>query len=112
MSFLYRTSLISSPFQCIEVIKKGYVFINLKNIFNIKSKVNINNLLNFLPLGKKYIYISLLNRLSKRRSLFNPPYFVFVSYLFLFTYLNRFPRSKDMIYPISIDINRASGYAV
>jgi len=112
LSVLYRTSLIPNPFQCIQLIRQGYVLINLKNVWNINSKIDINCLLNFVPMFKKYIYINLIKRLLKKRTLFNPPTYMFVSYVFLFSYMNRPPRRKDLIYPISLDIYRASGYVL
>lgn len=111
VSTLYRTSFIASPFLCIQLVKEGYILVDFAYRGETEFKVPLLNIITFDKLAKKIIYVSLLMRLAKKRSLFNPPGYLFVSYIFLFAYTQRYPRRKDLVFPISVDFNRAAGYA-
>jgi hypothetical protein len=57
-----------------------------------------------------WIRYHLYKRLSLRSILFNTPRFLFISFKFWAAFLIKKPKRKDLIYPISIDIQRISGY--
>ena len=111
MSFLYRTSLISNPFQCMQFIKQGYVMVNLKYIPHTNYRVQVSDFVSFSYLGKKIVYLALMYRLKNRLTLFNAPNYMFVSYTFMFSYMKRPPLKKQLVFPIAIDLYRATGYA-
>jgi hypothetical protein len=52
----------------------------------------------------------LYKRLSLKSILFNTPRFLFISFRFWTVFLLKKPKKKDLVYPISIDIQRISGY--
>lgn len=110
-SYLYRTSLVANPFQCIQLVQQGQLLVNFKQQRYITYRVPLHTLVTFTGVGKRIIYLTLMARLAKRRSLFNPPRYMFVSYSFLFSYMKRPPRQADLVFPVAIDIYRASGYA-
>jgi len=111
VSFIYRTSLMPNLFQCIKLVRSGGILVDgcLQNHPNYSIGYNV--LINFLPLTKKLIYLSLLYRLVHKLFLFNPPRYMFVSYVFLYCYMKRPPQRRDLVFPIALDMYRATGYA-
>lgn len=111
ISFVYRTSFLPNLFQCIKLVRKGGVMIE-KTLYNhVNCRIPINTFVKFTSLAKRLIYISLLYRLGRQLVLFNPPRYMFVSYSFLYCYMKRPPRRRDLVFPISLDMHRATGYA-
>jgi ribosomal protein S4 len=111
VSFVYRTSFIPNIFQCIQLVRRGGVVVE-KSVQNyVNYHVTINRVVRFTSLVKRLIYISLLYRLGRQLVLFNPPRYIFVSYYFLYCYMKRPPRRRDLVFPISLDMYRATGYA-
>jgi len=111
MSFLYRTSLLSNPFQCMQFIKQGHVLVNLRYVPYVNYRVQVGDFVGFSDLGKKIVYLALLYRLKYRLTLFNAPGYMFVSYTFMFSYMKRAPLRKQLVFPIAVDLYRATGYA-
>lgn len=111
ISCLYRTSIITSPFQCVQLVKFGYVLINFKCCRQPRYRMSLNKLITFNAIAKRILYISLLERLNFKRSLFNPPKYIYVSFVFLYSYMFRPPRRADLIFPIALDLQRVSKYA-
>jgi hypothetical protein len=111
VSFVYRTSFIPNPFQCIEIVKRGNVTIEGVVQGHINYLIQLNQLVSFIPSFKRLIYLSLLYRLARGAILFNPPRYIYVSFIFLFTYMTRPPHRRDLVFPISLDMYRATGYA-
>lgn len=110
-SFVYRTALVPNLFLCIKLVRTGGVLVNKVLQSHVSYNVQLNVLVNFTSYTKRIIYFSLLYRLARKIVLFNPPRYMFVSYIFLFAYMKRPPRRKDLVFPISLDLHRASGYA-
>jgi ribosomal protein S4 len=111
MSFIYRTSLVANLFQCMQLIKQGHVYVNFKNFPYVNHTVQVGDFLTFTSLGKKLIYLMLIKRLSKKITLFNAPGYMYVSYALLYAYMKRPPLKKQLVFPIAIDLYRATGYA-
>jgi ribosomal protein S4 len=110
-SFVYRTAMAPNLFICIKLVRDGGVIIGRSCQNHIGYNVQVNGLVNFTQAAKRLIYFSLLYRLARKLILFNPPRYMFVSYIFLFAYMKRPPHRKDLVFPISLDLHRASGYA-
>lgn len=111
LSYLYRTSLMTNPFQCIEFIKRGNILINFRLENHYNFRVPINTLVTFSSYGKRLIYMNVIPRLKAKRTLFNVPKYMYLSYIFLYSYMTRPPRGTDLIFPVAIDMYRATGYA-
>lgn len=111
ISFVYRTSFVPNLFQCIQLVRQGGVIVEKRVQNYVNYRVTINKFVKFTLLVKRLIYISLLYRLGRQLVLFNPPRYMFVSYPFLYCYMKRPPKRRDLVFPISLDMYRATGYA-
>ena len=111
MSFLYRTSLVSNLFQCMQLIKQGFVCVNSRYYSYVNYRVQVGEFVTFNIVGKQLIYIMLLKRLAKKLTLFNAPGYMYLSYKFLYCYMKRPPIRKQLVFPIAVDLYRAAGYA-
>lgn len=111
ISFIYRTSFLPNIFQCIQLVRRGGVMVEKSLQHHVNYRVAINTVIKFTSLVKRLVYISLLYRLGRDLVLFNPPRYIFASYSFLYCYMKRPPRRRDLVFPISIDMYRATGYA-
>lgn len=115
ISFLYRTSFVSNMFESIQLVKQSFITINRKTFNYVNESVNLFDILSFHPIIKSFVYLDIHERLYTGRKtiryLFNPPKYIFVSYWFLFAYMFMYPRRRKLVFPISVDIYRATGYA-
>lgn len=81
LSFLYRTGFASNMFESLYYIKNGFVTLDKKIVTYPNNFVNIYTILSFHPYLKKRIYFNFFQRITfDKRSLFNPPRYMFVSY--------------------------------
>jgi ribosomal protein S4 len=109
--FLYRMHFARNMFVALENSKLGYIIINMK-----KKLTRPNSL---VPLGliiyvrRRYRFIIrhfVLKRAKIKALLFNFPRYIFISWRLWYLYILRKPRKKDIVYPISIDVQRITGY--
>lgn len=91
MSHVYRSSLVANPFQCIQLIRQGYVAVNNFYYPYVNHTVKLGQFVTFSSLSRKLIYVLLLARLIAKRTLFNPPAYMYVSYTFLYSYMKTPP---------------------
>lgn len=106
LPLFYRTNYLSNLFKVISFIKDSNVFLNFLNITYINSIVNIST---FITYNRKYIKkikYQLNQRIKLKAVLFNTPKFLFVSFRFWFSFFLKKPIKKDLVYPISLDIQR------
>ena len=115
ISFLYRTTFVSNMFESIQLVKQSFISVNKKTLNFVNQSVNLFDILSFHPVIKSVIYIELFKRVYNKGKrilyLFNPPKYMFVSYWFLFAYMITYPSRKQLVFPIPIDIYRATGFA-
>ena len=110
LPLFYRTNFLSNIFKTISFIKDSNVFLNLININYVNFLVKIST---FITFNKKYIKkikYQMNQRIKINAVLFNTPKFLFISFRFWFCFFFRKPVKKDLVYPISIDIQRITGY--
>jgi hypothetical protein len=112
LSFLYRTGFVSSMFDAIFYVKNKFCMLDRKYISFPNNPSSLYKFLTFHPCIKKKIYVDLIIRLSRyKKSLFNPPRYIFVSYWFLFAYMLKFPRYRKLVKPSRIfDFYRITGF--
>lgn len=110
LSFLYWTGFVSNMFESLFYIKQKFVILD-KKITNFANKqACLFQILSFHPMIKKKIYRDLLTRIvTDKRTLFNPPKYIYVSYWFLLAFMIAPPRK--LIYPLwFFDCYRATGF--
>jgi len=110
LPLFYRTNYLSNIFKVISFIKDSNVFLNFININYVNYTVKISTYISFNKQYIKKIKYQLNQRIKLKAVLFNIPRFLFVSFKFWFCFLIKKPKKKDLVYPISIDIQRITGY--
>jgi len=110
LPLFYRTNFLSDLFLIIGFIKHKHVFINFKPLSFVNAKVNIGSVITFRKNKRELVYKIFRKKLYLKAILFNIPKFLFMSYRFFFGFLLKKPKKNDLVYPISIDIQRISGY--
>lgn len=111
IAVIYRSSFVANLFNCIQLVKGGFVAVNHCFQNKINYKVLIAEIITFEFLTKKIIYLTLIRRLASKASVFNAPRYMFVSYMFLFAYMKRPPLETDLVFPVGVDMYRATNYA-
>jgi hypothetical protein len=110
LPIFYRTNFLANLFVIISFIKNKNVFINFKKISYSNALVQVGSFITFKKKLKKYIFNFLYKRIIAKAILFNRPRYLFISYIFAFSFILKKPKKKDLIYPIAIDIQRITGY--
>jgi ribosomal protein S4 len=110
LSIVYRMNFIFDIFECMRVIKEKYIYVNFVNKIQFNKCIKVGD---FISIKSKYLDFIKFNcdiRSESEAFLFNIPQFLFVSYYFFFAFLLYKPRRKELVYPISLDIQRITGY--
>ena len=114
LSFLYRTGFVSNMFESLYYVKSSFVALDRRVVNYYNQPTNIYTILSFHPRIKKKVYYNYFERVTfNKRSLFNPPKYIFVSYYFLFAFMIRYPYKRDFTKTTRhLDYYRATGFAV
>jgi len=109
-SIVYRINFLFSIFDIINFVRSNNILINnvLVNYVNYVCKVG--DFFMFFSTVHRRIRANLLKRLKTQTILFNTPRYLFVSYKLFFAFMMKHPTDKDLIYPIQLDIYRATAY--
>lgn len=110
MTILYRMNFVVNLWQCMTFVKEGSLYVNGKPVNRVNAFIEVSSLLRPKPRWIPWIRYHLFLRLTQRSILFNTPRFLFISYKFYWALLMKKPKKKDLVYPISIDIQRITGY--
>ena len=110
LPLFYRTNFLSNLFKVISFIKDSNVFLNFKTANYVNFLVKISTLITFDKKYIKKIRYQLNQRIKAKAVLFNTPRFLFISFRFWFCFFLKKPLKKNLVYPISIDIQRITGY--
>jgi len=112
VTFLYRTGFVTTLQEAFLWVRQGAITVDRKVHSFANEQVGLYRVLGFHPWLKKRAYFELLVRLCvNRRSLFKGPRYMYVSYWFLFAFMQQHPMLKDLVLPKFLDIYRATGYA-
>jgi hypothetical protein len=112
VNFLYRTTLVDNIFKAIRLVKGGYVTINYKVCTFFNKKCELFDILSFLPIMLHEILLVFIFRLSMRLLLHPPLRFIYVSFIFVFCFMFKFPKRRDIANRKIVDIYRLTGYAL
>jgi len=110
ITLLYRTNFLVNIFNCIRFVKRRRLFINNKPLNFVNATVPVGCMITPQRIWHDWMRYHLYKRLTLRSILYNTPRFLFISFRFWLVFLMKRPKRKDLIYPISIDIQRISGY--
>lgn len=110
LPIFYRTSFLSNLFLIISFIKNKFIYVNFNKVTYLNALVKIGSFITFKKKLKLYILNFLYKRLLVKAILFNKPRFLFISYKFAFAFIINKPRRNELVYPISLDIQRITGY--
>lgn len=111
LAIIHKLNYTHNIFWLLNFIKqKNNVFVDFKPVNKINFIVPVGQLINITKKWQLAFDYRLLKRLKYNLLLFNKPKFLFISYKCHFSYLMRFPRKRDIIYPFNLDIQRITGY--
>lgn len=111
LALIYRCSLLRNVFEAIRFIRKGNVIINREYVFFPNKKAEFFSLVNFKGLLKGYVYWVLYRRLVRKAVMSSIPRYIFFSYQFMFFFLIKTPKVKDMVNPFPMDVFKISTFA-
>jgi len=81
LTFLYRTGFVSDMFEALAFVRNSFLTLNRRVLNFANQQVALYALLALHVSIKKKVYFSLLVRLCiNRRSLFNAPRYIYISY--------------------------------
>lgn len=109
-SYIYRTSLFSTLFDSIKMVKGGNVWINKKYKPLLYYNVNLFDIVGYRPLYKSFIFWNYFRRLRRKAILFMNPRCIYLSYIFFFTILLKRFKKKDIINTFSVDYFRCLSF--
>ncbi len=109
-SIIYRTNFIFSMFEVISFIKAGNVLVNNVLINYVNYVARVGDFLTFLYNVRAKFRLNFIKRFKTQTILFNTPRYMFVSYKLFFAFMEKQPMDNDLIYPIKLDIYRATAY--
>jgi len=112
VNFLYRTSLVENIFKSIYYIKGGFITLNKKVCTYFNEPCSLFDILSFLPLVLYDIMLLYIYRLSMRIILHPPLRYMFISFIFFFSFMFKAPFRKDIPNRKIIDLYRLTGYAI
>lgn len=110
LNVVYRCNYFHNFYEAMDVIKKGFFTVDRKVVTSINYKVP---LFTFLRLDRDWIPFmkAMLKHRAKDCSfLFPTPKYIYISYVFFFSYLISLPKKDQLVYPFDIDIYRLTGY--
>lgn len=106
----YRTNYTLDVFHSINLVKAGFFWINFKSINFLNAVVPVTAFITVEKRARGMIRHILNRKLELKLFLFNTPRFLFISFRLWFAILTKKPKKQDLVYPISIDIQRITGY--
>jgi len=109
VSMVYRSNFIYNMFEAIAYVKKG-VRVNNILINYVNYIFRIGDLLTFDPASLIKFKFNFIKRFKTQSILFNTPRYMFVNYKLFFAFMEKQPQNKDLVYPIKLDIYRATAY--
>lgn len=123
INILYRALFVENIFESFFLIKQSYVTVNKKVIKYPNYTINLFDIVSFLPLLKRRVFLFIYCRVCiEKQLLFGLLRFFFTSFIFLYFYLYKMPQDYDFPYRKGtdfkqpnrwpLDVYRASGYAL
>ena len=109
-SFIYRSSFFSNMFESLDFIKSKGLWINKIIVFNLYYTIKVMDFVGFSNFIKSFIFWTFFKRIRRKAFLFLFPKYMYISFVFFFIVLIRFPLYKEMINTVSADAYKISNY--
>jgi len=106
----YRSTFITNLFIIRYIIDKGLFTINGKVRRHYNFSLQPGDLFQVSFDYKEFFYKDLLLRLEKNNIFFKVPNYLFPNFNFMFVFFWRYPRIKDLVFPVDIDVQLGSEY--
>jgi ribosomal protein S4 len=110
VSVIYRTNFLYSMFEIISFVKDSNVFVNNILINYVNFVVRVGDFITFNEKHRSRFKANFFKRFKTQTILFNTPRYMFVCYKLFFAFMERAPMDNDLVYPIKLDIYRATAY--
>jgi len=108
--FIYRTNLLFNIFEIISFVKEGNVLVNNLLINYVNYVILTGDFITFYKDNAAKFKSNFYRRFKTHTVLFSTPRFMFVDYKLFFAFFEKQITEKDLIYPIKLDIYRATAY--
>lgn len=111
-SFVYRTNFMYNMFEILYFVKSGNILVNNVLMNYVNLVINVGSFVTFLyrKKARKLFRTNFFKRFNTHTVLFNTPRYLFVNYKLFYAFMERAPKAKDLVYPIKLDIYRATAY--
>ena len=106
----YRSTFITNLFIIRYIIDKGLFTINGKVRRHYNFSLQPGDLFQVSFDYKEFFYKDLLLRLEKNNIFFKVPNYLFPNFNFMFVFFWRYPRIKDLVFPVDLDVQLGSEY--
>lgn len=99
-----------SIFSVKQLIQTGGVRINRQVINYLNHRIQVGDLIQFKPFVQRQADHAFHRRRVYHSFIMNMPRFIYPNYTLFYFWVERFPREKDLVFPIKLDMYRATGY--
>jgi hypothetical protein len=106
----YRSNFMYSMFDVISFVKNANVLVNNELKTFINSHASVGDILTLYKNFRPKFRSNFLRRFRYSGFVFNAPRYMYVSYKLFFIILEKLPNDDDLIFPVSLDIYRVSGF--
>lgn len=100
----YRSTFITNIFLIRYVIKQGLFTVNGLVRYHYNYILKPGDIFQVSFNYKKLFCEDLLMRLKKKNIFYRAPNYLFTNFNFMFVFFWRFPKLKDLVYPINLDL--------
>jgi ribosomal protein S4 len=107
---MYRTGFITSMFEIIPFIRKGNILVNKRLINYLNYRVKVGDLIQFKKSFRKRARMNYHRRRLFHTFIMSIPRFIYANFPLFYLLIERLPREKDLVFPIKLDMYRATGF--
>lgn len=105
-SVLYRSFFFLDIVGMKRILRSLNIFVNKKRILWINYQLRVGDMIHLDPSDWISVRYGVFLRLQRNRVYCSVPRYLFVSFIFMFILLVKFPKYLDVSYPVGLDIYR------
>lgn len=106
VTLLYRSFFFFNFFQLKQLFLRGFVLVNRVSVRFFNERVRLGDIVHigspFVSMVRNNVLLKVSNKMVVR----GLPRYLFVSYIFMFVLLCRYPRYMDVFFPVGFDVYR------